>query len=155
MAKSINPRNIETTADTRPSDDVTQETMRYDCAVCHKPISNDGVRYVWHHFGERPDEHFHVKCFMPAPTPGANEPDGDEPKDFPFIIGYGISACMRQRTAHLDTEKEMDQWFRNLPASKSERLEKLRIAREQIETARLAIEAFYMRFRNLASTAKN
>lgn len=89
---------------------------------------------------------------------GASDTDvhGDKgPKQFPEIIGDGIAACMRDRTAHMRVEQEMAEWVRNLPASQRDRVEKLREAREQIETAKLALEAFYLRFRSLAQTAKN
>jgi len=84
-----------------------------------------------------------------ASRPGPSDPD------FPTIIGDGIAACMRERAAHQAVEQRITEWFSRLPANKDERLKMISASRAQMETARLAIEAFYLRFRGLASTAKN
>src|SRR5580692_267099 len=87
--------------------------------------------------------------------PGASEQEVNEksyPKEFPDIIGDGIASCMRERTAHLRVEKEIDEWIRRLSPNKFERNKQLQLARDQFESARLAIEALYGRFRTLATT---
>lgn len=76
-------------------------------------------------------------------------------KDLATIIGEGVAICMRQRTAHRAAEVNLDEWFKTLPADKEARLVALKQAREQIETARQAMEALYSRFRSLAVTARN
>jgi hypothetical protein len=104
------------------------------------------------------DESKHPDQLASEQIAGASEPEVNEksyPKEFPEIIGDGIAACMRDRTAHQRVEREMDDWTRKLPANKEKRIEKLQEARLQMDTAKLALEAFYTRFRQLASTAKN
>jgi hypothetical protein len=87
--------------------------------------------------------------------PGASGQNGSGLREFPEIIGEGITSCMRERTAHLRVEKEIDDWVRHLSTNKFERNKQLQLAREQFDTARLAVEALYGRFRTLATTAKN
>src|ERR1700722_6802264 len=145
MAKpSTTPRTIDTTAD-----DVHNEApQEFVCAVCEKSIAPNEPHAVWLHFGEKADEHFHDSCFpSPAALRNPQEPDSPGMKKFPEIIGDGVAACMRDRTAHMRIEREMDGWVNHLSPNKKVRNDQLREAREQIETAKLALEALYLRFR--------
>ena len=129
MAKSNEPRKIDGTADMKESEEMAAQKL-------NKADKSDK---------DDKDE-------------GASDPDVEppnDPKQFPELIGDGLVRIMYARVAHLEIEKEMDDWFRNLPANRNTRIDKLREAREQIETAKLAIDALYMRFRSMASTAKN
>jgi len=74
--------------------------------------------------------------------------------EFPDIVGMGIAGCMRDRNALRNVELNLDDWFRNLPADKKERVKIVDEARVQMETSRQTIEAIYIRFRQLAATAK-
>jgi hypothetical protein len=147
------PRRMDTTAQDVSIPGASESIL---CAKCDKPIPTGESHAVWLNFDGRPHEHFHDACFSsPAALRDPRESESLIIKQFPEIIGDGLTACMRERTAHSSVEKEMDDWIRRLSSNKFERNKQLQLAREQIETARLAIEAFYGRFRTLATTAKN
>jgi hypothetical protein len=71
------------------------------------------------------------------------------------IIGEGIAACMHDRANLRSVELKMDTWARHLPKDKDDRIAALNEARAQMETAKLAVEAMYSRFRSIQSTMKN
>lgn len=75
-------------------------------------------------------------------------------RDFPMIVGDGITACMRDRTQHQRIDKEIDEWFRNLPPENPARNNALDEAGRQIETARMALDSFYQRFRQVRVGAR-
>ncbi len=133
-------------------------TQEFMCGKCKEPIKAGESHSVWLNFGEKPDEHFHGHCLVEAksaPKPRIMDGTADTPMQFPLIIGRGISSCMRDRTNHLQVQREMDDWFNRLPADKDERIAAVDEARKQIESAKLALDAFYSRFRQCAVTAKS
>jgi hypothetical protein len=151
-ARSSNPRSMETTAD----EGMNEKPEEFICAKCNRPITPNEPHAVWLNFGVKADEHFHDSCFSsPTALRNPREPESPVIKQFPDMIGDGVAACMRDRNAHMRIEKELDAWVNNLSPNKVTRNNQLRDAREQIETAKLALDVLYGRFRTLASTAKN
>jgi hypothetical protein len=154
---SKNPRIMDGTADEVLSGASGSEFKPHEimCDSCGKVIPNGESHTMWFNFDKR-SEHFHDSCFgSPAAHRSPQEPESPVIKQFPEVIGHGLAAMMRERTAHGKVEGEMDDWFRRLSPNKFERNKQLQLAREQIETAKLAIEALYGRFRTLATSAKN
>lgn len=83
------------------------------CELCKKVIKVGDTHIVWTHFGIKPDEHFHLKCYGHLDIPTKSDSDWLNSEEFYSLMQTYRNASILSQSEVIKAYEAVKQYIRS------------------------------------------